>query len=160
MAKIGRERGWLRRPASSSSVSVDRSAPISSGPRTTVAAKIVYEHELFGFDRFLIQLSVGTLPHREGPACDRALRHEGRADVRREVEKARSSRCPPATCRLAVDDLDHPRIPLAARAIDDPERVSCLPRADLRVSRRLEELQRLGAGIRRTTAVLLSYCDP
>jgi hypothetical protein len=30
-----------------------------------VAAKIVAQHGLFGHDRFLIQFSVGTLPHAE-----------------------------------------------------------------------------------------------
>ena len=27
--------------------------------------KILFQHEIFGHDRFLLQLSVGTLPHRE-----------------------------------------------------------------------------------------------
>ncbi|HYC80563.1 MAG TPA: LLM class flavin-dependent oxidoreductase, partial [Solirubrobacterales bacterium] len=30
-----------------------------------VAAKIVAQHEVFGHQRFLIQFSVGTLPHAE-----------------------------------------------------------------------------------------------
>jgi hypothetical protein len=28
-----------------------------------VAEKILYEHELFGHQRFLMQMSVGTMPH-------------------------------------------------------------------------------------------------
>ena len=28
-----------------------------------MAAKIIFEHELFGMDQFLLQLSVGTMPH-------------------------------------------------------------------------------------------------
>jgi len=27
--------------------------------------KILFEHELFGMDRMLLQFSVGTMPHRE-----------------------------------------------------------------------------------------------
>ena len=27
--------------------------------------KILFQHEIFGHERFLLQLSVGTMPHRE-----------------------------------------------------------------------------------------------
>jgi len=30
-----------------------------------VTEKILFQHEIFGHDRFLLQLSVGTMPHRE-----------------------------------------------------------------------------------------------
>ena len=33
------------------------------GDPEEVAAKILFEHELFRMDRFLLQLSVGTMPH-------------------------------------------------------------------------------------------------
>lgn len=62
MAKIGRERGWP--PPSRQQFEAER-GPLGAnliGSPEEVAAKIVYEHELFGFDRFLMQMSVGTLP--------------------------------------------------------------------------------------------------
>jgi probable LLM family oxidoreductase len=65
MAKIGRERGWP--PPTREQFEAER-GPLGAnlvGTPEEVAAKIVYEHELFGLDRFLIQLSVGTLPHEK-----------------------------------------------------------------------------------------------
>jgi probable LLM family oxidoreductase len=63
MNVIGRERGWspigrrefdaLRSP---------RGALVVGSPQE-VAEKILYEHEIFGHQRFLIQLSVGGMPH-------------------------------------------------------------------------------------------------
>jgi hypothetical protein len=29
-----------------------------------VIDKMLYEHELFGYDRFLMQMTVGTMPHQ------------------------------------------------------------------------------------------------
>jgi probable LLM family oxidoreductase len=63
MAKIGRERGWP--PPTREQFEAER-GPLGAnlvGTPEEVAAKILYEHELFGLDRFLIQMSVGTLPH-------------------------------------------------------------------------------------------------
>jgi probable LLM family oxidoreductase len=65
MTKIGRERGWP--PPSRQQFEIER-GPLGAnlvGTPDEVAAKILYEHELFGLDRFLIQLSVGTLPHEK-----------------------------------------------------------------------------------------------
>jgi probable LLM family oxidoreductase len=65
MSKIGRERGWppmtrgqfdaLRSP---------RGAVVAGGPED-VAAKILFQHELFGHQRFLAQMSVGPMPHAD-----------------------------------------------------------------------------------------------
>ncbi len=63
MNKIGRERGWP--PQTRAHFDVER-APLGAilvGDPETVAAKILYEHELFGNQRFLLQMSVGTMPH-------------------------------------------------------------------------------------------------
>ena len=63
MGRIGKERGWppLTREQFDASLS-----PIGAnliGDPAEVTAKILYEHEIFGFDRFLMQMTVGTLPH-------------------------------------------------------------------------------------------------
>ena len=63
MGKIGRERGWP--PPTRAHYDAER-APLGAilvGDPDEVAAKILYEHELFGNQRFLIQMSVGTMPH-------------------------------------------------------------------------------------------------
>jgi probable LLM family oxidoreductase len=63
MDKIGRERGWapMRRPDFDASTTL-RGANFVGHPEQ-VAEKILFQHEIFGHQRFMIQFSVGTLPH-------------------------------------------------------------------------------------------------
>ncbi len=63
MNKIGRERGWppLSRQQYEASATL-RGANFVGDP-DAVVEKILYQHEIFGHQRFLLQLSVGTLPH-------------------------------------------------------------------------------------------------
>src|SRR5579864_4212638 len=63
MDKIGRERGWppLERPTYDASRTLRGSAYIGSPQE--VAEKILFQHEIFGHQRFLVQFSVGRLPH-------------------------------------------------------------------------------------------------
>ncbi|HTZ52186.1 MAG TPA: LLM class flavin-dependent oxidoreductase [Spirochaetia bacterium] len=63
MAKIGRERGWP--PMSRAQFDADRgpSGHLLLGSPQEVIDKMLFEHEVFHFDRFLIQFSVGTIPH-------------------------------------------------------------------------------------------------
>jgi probable LLM family oxidoreductase len=63
MTKIGRERGWS--PMTREAYEAMR-APRGSllvGSPDEVIEKMLYEHELFQYDRFLLHLSVGTMPH-------------------------------------------------------------------------------------------------
>ena len=57
------------------------------GSADEVAAKIVYEHELFGLDRFLIQMSVGTLPREKVLRSIELFGTKVAPVVRREVER-------------------------------------------------------------------------
>ena len=87
MAKIGRERGWP--PPTREQFEAER-GPLGAnlvGTPEEVAAKIVYEHELFGLDRFLIQLSVGTLPHETVLGAIELFGTKVAPIVRREVER-------------------------------------------------------------------------
>ena len=52
-------------PARSSTPLPGCTAPSSSAARSEVAEKILFQHEIFGHQRFLLQLSVGAMPHRE-----------------------------------------------------------------------------------------------
>ncbi len=63
MSKIGRERGWP--PMNRDQYETMRSAggSLLVGSPQQVTDKILYEHELFGNTRFLLHISVGTLPH-------------------------------------------------------------------------------------------------
>ncbi|MBX5439158.1 MAG: LLM class flavin-dependent oxidoreductase [Thermoflavifilum sp.] len=64
MDRIGRERGWppMTREQFAFSVSL-RGANFVGSPQQIVE-KILYQHEIFHHNRFLLQISVGTLPHR------------------------------------------------------------------------------------------------
>jgi probable LLM family oxidoreductase len=63
MDKIGRERGWppMRRPDFDASTTL-RGANFVGSPQQVIE-KILFQHEIFGHQRFLVQFSVGTLPH-------------------------------------------------------------------------------------------------
>ena len=63
MGRIGRERGWS--PPSREQFDAERSphGAILVGSAQEAIDKILYEYELFANDRFLLQFSVGTLPH-------------------------------------------------------------------------------------------------
>lgn len=63
MGRIGRERGWP--PPTRRQFDAERSptGALFIGDPQEVIDKILWEHELFRHDRFLIQLSVGTMPH-------------------------------------------------------------------------------------------------
>jgi probable LLM family oxidoreductase len=63
MGRIGRERGWP--PPTRRQFEAERSShgAMLLGSPQQVIDKILFEHELFGMTRFMIQFSVGTLPH-------------------------------------------------------------------------------------------------
>lgn len=63
MNKIGRERGWA--PFSRQQFDFSRTLRGSDfiGSPDEIIAKILFQHELFGHDRFLIQLGVGSIAH-------------------------------------------------------------------------------------------------
>ncbi|MCC5907278.1 MAG: LLM class flavin-dependent oxidoreductase [Balneolaceae bacterium] len=65
MDKIGRERGWppMSRQQFEASCTL-RGANVVGSPQQVID-KILYQHEIFGHDRFLLQMSVGSVPHKK-----------------------------------------------------------------------------------------------
>jgi probable LLM family oxidoreductase len=65
MNRIGRERGWP--PAGRAEYEALRSArgALAVGSPEEVAEKLLFEHELFGHRRYLAQMSVGAVAHRD-----------------------------------------------------------------------------------------------
>ena len=63
MNRIGRERGWP--PTSRAKFDAERAqhGALLVGNPQQVIEKLLYEHELFGMQRFLMQFSVGTMEH-------------------------------------------------------------------------------------------------
>jgi probable LLM family oxidoreductase len=65
MNRIGRERGWqpMQRQDYDAAATL-RGANFVGSPQQVVE-KILFQHAIFGHDRFLIQLSVGAMPHAQ-----------------------------------------------------------------------------------------------
>jgi probable LLM family oxidoreductase len=65
MNKIGRERGWPPSgPAEYEALRAPRGA-VAAGSAEQVIEKILFEHELFGNTRYIGQMSVGAVAHRD-----------------------------------------------------------------------------------------------
>jgi probable LLM family oxidoreductase len=96
MNRIGRERGWP--PAGRPDYEALRSArgALAVGTPEAVAEKILFEHELFGNDRYVGQMSVGAVAH---------------SDVMRSIELFGTRVAP-----LVRDELDRRRKTAAAAA--------------------------------------------
>jgi probable LLM family oxidoreductase len=63
MNKIGRERGWGPMDRQQYDALRSPRGALHVGSPQELIDKILYEHELFAMDRFLLHVSVGTLPH-------------------------------------------------------------------------------------------------
>jgi alkanesulfonate monooxygenase SsuD/methylene tetrahydromethanopterin reductase-like flavin-dependent oxidoreductase (luciferase family) len=65
MNRIGRERGWP--PSGQAEYEALRSprGAVAAGSPEQVAEKILFEHELFGHQRYVGQMSVGAVEHRD-----------------------------------------------------------------------------------------------
>jgi probable LLM family oxidoreductase len=65
MSRIGRERGWP--PVTRRQFDASRAprGALAVGSPQQVIEKILFQHEMFKHDRYLAQLSVGTMPHRQ-----------------------------------------------------------------------------------------------
>jgi probable LLM family oxidoreductase len=87
MDKIGRERGWP--PMSREQFEASRTLRGANfvGSPQEVTEKILFQHEIFGHQRFLIQFSVGTLPHADLMRSIELFGTEVAPVVRREVER-------------------------------------------------------------------------
>lgn len=65
MTRIGRERGWPGTSRSQFDASTGKGGALLVGSPQEVIDKILYEHELFGHTRYLAQMSIGALPHKQ-----------------------------------------------------------------------------------------------
>jgi probable LLM family oxidoreductase len=65
MNKIGQERGWSPMTRADFDALTSLRGALAVGSPQQVIDKILYQHEIFQHQRFLIQMSVGSMPHRE-----------------------------------------------------------------------------------------------
>jgi probable LLM family oxidoreductase len=63
MDKIGRERGWSPLARADYEAMLDVRGALVVGSPEDVAEKILFQHEIFEHDRFMIQFTVGAMPH-------------------------------------------------------------------------------------------------
>ncbi|HEX3767448.1 MAG TPA: LLM class flavin-dependent oxidoreductase, partial [Puia sp.] len=63
MSNIGRERGWPPTTRAQFEAGRSKQGALLVGSPQQVIDKILLEKELFGLDRFLLHVSVGTMPH-------------------------------------------------------------------------------------------------
>ena len=91
MNKIGRERGWppMRRGDYIAAAELRGSNFVGSPQQIT--EKILFQHEIFNHDRFLVQFSVGTMPHDKIMRSIELFGTEVAPAVRNELSAAVSS---------------------------------------------------------------------
>ena len=86
MNKIGRERGWPPLTRRQYEASRSLRGHLAVGSPQEVAEKILFQHRIFGHQRYLLQLSVGTLPHDKVMRAIELLGTEVAPVVRKEIE--------------------------------------------------------------------------
>jgi alkanesulfonate monooxygenase SsuD/methylene tetrahydromethanopterin reductase-like flavin-dependent oxidoreductase (luciferase family) len=65
MTRIGRERGWPPTTRAQFDASLTPRGALAVGSPQQVIDKILRQHEVFGHQRYLMQMSVGTMPHAQ-----------------------------------------------------------------------------------------------
>jgi probable LLM family oxidoreductase len=96
MGRLGRERGWPPLTRAQYDASLERDGANLVGDPERVAEKILFQHELFGHQRFLLQISVGTLPHRDVLRAIELLGSAVAPLVREEVARRAATAATPA----------------------------------------------------------------
>jgi probable LLM family oxidoreductase len=94
MNAIGRERGWGQMTRRDFDAQTGPRGAIVTGDPETVAQKILFEHELFGNTRFLLQLTVGSMPHHHVMHAIELFGTRVAPIVRREIGNRRHSNQP------------------------------------------------------------------
>ena len=88
MTRIGRERGWPPASRRQFDAEAELGGALFLGSPQQVIDKILFQHEIFGHQRCLIQLTVGPIPHDKVMRAIELLGSEVAPAVRREVGSA------------------------------------------------------------------------
>jgi probable LLM family oxidoreductase len=91
MTRLGRERGWAPMTRDQFDALAALHGAVVVGSPEQVAEKILFQHEIFGHDRFLMQSSLGAAPHREVLRSIELLGTEVAPLVRAEVARRTAS---------------------------------------------------------------------
>jgi probable LLM family oxidoreductase len=96
MNRIGRERGWPPSGRREYEALTSPRGAVAAGAPEQVAEKLLYEHELFGHDRYIAQMSVGAVAHRDVLRSIELFGTEVAPLVREEIARREPSEALPA----------------------------------------------------------------
>ena len=87
MNKIGRERGWS--PATRAQLEAGRTLRGADfvGSPAEIIEKILFQHEIFGHQRLLLQLGLGAIPHAQMMHAIELLGDQVAPTVRKELAR-------------------------------------------------------------------------
>jgi alkanesulfonate monooxygenase SsuD/methylene tetrahydromethanopterin reductase-like flavin-dependent oxidoreductase (luciferase family) len=91
MTQLGRERGWGPMTREQFDALAGVNGAVVVGSPEQVAEKILFQHEIFGHQRYLMQSSLGAAPHREVLRSIELLGTEVAPIVRTEVARREGS---------------------------------------------------------------------
>jgi probable LLM family oxidoreductase len=94
MSTIGRERGWSAMTRGQFEALRSPTGSLLLGNPQDVIDKMLYEHELFKYDRFLMHLSVGTMPHDKVMRAIELLGTKVAPTVRKALEDTSATDAP------------------------------------------------------------------
>ena len=103
MDRIGRERGWP--PMSRDQYEASRGVHGASftGSPAEVTEKILWQHEIFEHQRFLIQFTVGSIPHDKVMRSIELFGTDVAPVVRREIERRTAANVPAQPAESGAD---------------------------------------------------------
>jgi alkanesulfonate monooxygenase SsuD/methylene tetrahydromethanopterin reductase-like flavin-dependent oxidoreductase (luciferase family) len=87
MNRIGRERGWPQMTRTDYDAAAELRGANFVGSPEQVIEKILFQHEIFRHDRFLVQLTIGGIPHEKVMRSIELLGAEVAPVVRAEVAR-------------------------------------------------------------------------
>jgi probable LLM family oxidoreductase len=91
MNRIGRERGWSPMGREQFEMGREPRGALVVGNPEEVAEKILFEHELFGHQRFMAQISVGAIAHEKVMRAIEMFGTEVAPAVRKELSRQSGS---------------------------------------------------------------------
>ena len=89
MDRLGRERGWPPTSRRQYEAAISPAGALAVGSPAEVTDRLLAMHELFGNDRFLIQFSIGTMPHARIMRAIELYGSEVAPAVRKQINDAR-----------------------------------------------------------------------
>jgi len=91
MNRIGRERGWQPMTKADYEASAHLRGANFVGTPQDVIDKILFQYDIFGHDRFLVQFSVGTMPHEKIMRSIELYGTEVAPAVRQEIARRKAA---------------------------------------------------------------------